>query len=173
MWKTIDFFIICFTANNIDAFSLLFFHLLFLNFPIIRFRIIIKLLIVSQAWIFEFVSQVIGDSVLDTLSARLRVTGIFHSSVSSTLASGVVIFPDHQKEGVHLSQEGQSLSLGHQPPPLHSLPLSPGLSKRALCFDLYSEVSLVSSPLPPRFPSSHRNLESRLCPEVGTETAAR
>lgn len=161
-----------------------FFHLLVLDFSVrhlYNFIIIIKLLAVPQAWVFEFVSQVIGDSLQDTLPARIRVTGIFHSSVFSTLASGVVVFPDHRKEGVHLSQEGQShafatatgLSLGHQPPPLHSLPLSPGLSERALCFDLYSEVPLVPLPLPPRFPSSHRNLESRLCPEVRTETAAR
>lgn len=63
---------------------------------------------------------------------------IFDSSVSPGLAPGL-LFPAPLKEGVHLSQEGQSqafatvtgLSLGHQPPPLCSLPLATGLAQ---CF---------------------------------------
>ena len=112
------------------------------------------------------------------LSRPVRAgSGIFHPSFSSGPASGLLL-PDHQEEGVPLSPAGQSPipavpgpSLGHRLLPVLSSPFS--WSPPALAFDLSSEVPLVHLPFPLHFPSSHRNLGSRLCPEVRTETAAR
>lgn len=59
-----------------------------------------------------------------------------------------MVFPDHQKESVHLSQEGQRpIFRLPAPSPRPSSPFSWPLP--GLCFDLSSEVPLVPLLLPP------------------------
>lgn len=159
----------------------LYFLSVFLRFPqniyICSFVMIIKLPAVFQVWVFwNCLASRWGVSVRHSFYMGKNDSGIFHSSVSQVCCRPV--FPDHPEEGVHLSQEGQShslaaapgLSLGCRPTPPLSSPFS-GL--QAPCFDLCRKFPFVLLHLPLHFPSSHRNLRSRLCPEVRTETAAR
>lgn len=83
------------------------FSFVILKFPIIHsynFIIITKLPTTFQAWVSEIVIQVAEESVLDSLPTR--------TAESSTLLSPqdrppACFSPGHQKESVHLSQEGQ------------------------------------------------------------------
>lgn len=79
--------------------------------------------------------QVVEDSVLDTLPTSIRVTPESSILVSSGLVCGV-LFPDQQKENVHLSQEGQSRLCHCHRSIFRPSALSPPLSSLLLVFAL-------------------------------------
>lgn len=151
------------------------------SFVILRFPIIcsynsiqvIKLPAVLQAWVFEInnLPSSWGFGTRPSSYMGKSDSGIFHPLSPQARPPACSFLTTERKVSLCL-RKGRGLSLGHQPPPLGPLPLSPGLSQ---CFALICSRKLPLSPclFPPRFPSSHRNLESRLCPEVRTETGAR